>query len=139
MNIATLTTRSIVVSDQRFARDGRYIEKLGTFDPLDLLGLAGEDEVVSGRHADRGGELSDLLHGGSQGQIVQVPGNHHLAREILAVDLGGRGPHPRRLAAQRDHRGPDGISVHRHRFHRHAECAVLRAICRLPARARQAG
>ncbi|MBM4261719.1 MAG: 30S ribosomal protein S16 [Deltaproteobacteria bacterium] len=37
----------VVVSDQRFPRDGRYIEQLGTYDPRVSGGLKLDDEKIA--------------------------------------------------------------------------------------------
>lgn len=37
----------VVVSDQRFPRDGRYIEQLGTYDPRVSAGLKLDDEKIA--------------------------------------------------------------------------------------------
>lgn len=38
----------VVVSDQRFPRDGRYIEQVGTYDPRVSAGLKLDDEKIAG-------------------------------------------------------------------------------------------
>ena len=38
----------IVVSDQRYPRDGRYIEQVGTYDPSATAGLKLNNEKVAG-------------------------------------------------------------------------------------------
>ena len=38
----------VVVSDQRFPRDGRYIEQVGTYDPRVSVGLKLDDEKIAG-------------------------------------------------------------------------------------------
>ena len=38
----------IVVSDQRYPRDGRYIEQVGTYDPRITAGLKLDNEKISG-------------------------------------------------------------------------------------------
>lgn len=37
----------VVVSDQRFPRDGRYIEQVGTYDPRVNAGLKLDDEKIA--------------------------------------------------------------------------------------------
>ena len=51
----------IVAADSRFPRDGRYIELLGTFDPLAKDNQAKIDEEKAIKWLNQGAQLSDTV------------------------------------------------------------------------------
>lgn len=51
----------IVAADSRFPRDGRYIELLGTFDPLAKENQAKIDEEKAIKWLNEGAQLSDTV------------------------------------------------------------------------------
>ncbi|MCH5171223.1 MAG: 30S ribosomal protein S16 [Erysipelotrichales bacterium] len=51
----------IVAADSRFPRDGRYIELLGTFDPLAKENQAKIDEEKAIKWIHEGAQLSDTV------------------------------------------------------------------------------
>lgn len=51
----------IVAADSRFPRDGRYIELLGTFDPLAKENQAKIDEEKAIKWLNQGAQLSDTV------------------------------------------------------------------------------
>ncbi|MCH5180366.1 MAG: 30S ribosomal protein S16 [Erysipelotrichales bacterium] len=51
----------IVAADSRFPRDGRYIELLGTFDPLAKENQAKIDEEKALKWLKEGAQLSDTV------------------------------------------------------------------------------
>ncbi len=51
----------IIVADQRNRRDGRFIEKLGTFNPLDASGAIQLDRVRLAYWVSNGAQLSHTV------------------------------------------------------------------------------
>ena len=51
----------IVVADSRYARDGRYLEQLGTYDPSKGIGSANINKELAIKWINNGAQYSDTL------------------------------------------------------------------------------
>lgn len=64
----------IVVADSRYARDGRYIEQIGYYDPAKGIENAHVDEEIALKWLTQGAQYSDTIKGifSSKGLIAKA-------------------------------------------------------------------